>query len=71
MILMKFDQTLNRSNKTCQGHPGVYEISPTLSCLEFWRNLDRNRGRWFDVLAALAQQALGSEHQTCAGNHLV
>ena len=70
---MKFDQTLN---KISQGHTAghltliqVYEISSTLSCLEFWRYLERNHGRQFDVLAAFSQQAQGSEHQTCAGNH--
>ena len=51
VIVMKFDQTLNKSNKICQGQSRfnlsviqVYEIS-TLSCLEFWRYLDRNHGR--------------------------
>ena len=51
VIVMKFDQTLNRSNKISQGQSRfnltliqVYEIS-TLSCLEFWRYLDRNHGR--------------------------
>ena len=75
VIVMKFDQTLNKSNKICQGQSRfnltviqVYEIS-TLSCLEFWRYLDRNHGRQFDVLAAFSQQAQGSEHQSFAGNH--
>ena len=73
---MEFDQTLDKSNKISQGQCGVnltlirvYEISRTLSCLEFWRYLERNRVRQSDVLAAFSQQAQGNEHQTCAGNH--
>ena len=71
VIVMKFDQTLKESNKISQGHDVGLDLDSisTLSCLEFWRYLDRNRDRWFDVLAAFSQQAQGSEHQTCAGNH--
>ena len=47
VIVMKFDQTLKESNKISQGHDVGLDLDSisTLSCLEFWRYLDRNHGR--------------------------